>query len=277
VSAAILETVSAEQTGRNIAIVRELYESFADPARRVEAFEIFDPEIVWLPGEGVFDVEDEYHGHDGVRRFWRTWLQAWETVELQLIGTYAIGPTVVGFHRQRVRGRTTGIEREIADANIWTLEGGKVVRFEIVPDRDEGLRRAGFDVGRHKTREAAYDAWNRRDFNDWAASFQPDVQFVSQLEAVGGGAYVGREELRGFWRDIEESFEQLGLSPRDHEELGGDWSLAMGKGSAQGRGSGAALEFPFAQLLHWRGALIDWFLSVPSREEAVDVWEAGRA
>jgi ketosteroid isomerase-like protein len=65
----------------NVEIVRGLHEAFARGDNDTP-FSVYDPEIEWdmtrlpLPGE-----ESVYHGHDGVRRYWRAWLEAWEFIE----------------------------------------------------------------------------------------------------------------------------------------------------------------------------------------------------
>jgi hypothetical protein len=60
----------------NVEIVRGLHEAFARGDNDTP-FSVYNPEIEWdmtrlpLPGE-----ESVYHGHDGVRRYWRAWLEA---------------------------------------------------------------------------------------------------------------------------------------------------------------------------------------------------------
>src|SRR5512139_663238 len=66
---------------KNVEIVRALYEAFA--RRDGESpFSVYAPDIEWdmsrsaipLPGE-----EAVYHGHAGVRRYARAWLEAWDS------------------------------------------------------------------------------------------------------------------------------------------------------------------------------------------------------
>jgi ketosteroid isomerase-like protein len=60
----------------NVAIVRELLEGFSRRDHE-RAFDFYDPEIEWdatgldatLP-----DLAGVYHGHEGVRAYWRRWL-----------------------------------------------------------------------------------------------------------------------------------------------------------------------------------------------------------
>ena len=76
----------------------------------VRARAILDPEIEWDATEAPMpDIADVYHGADGVLRWWREWLAAWETLrfEYELVDA---GDRVVMLLSQRMRGRSTGIE-----------------------------------------------------------------------------------------------------------------------------------------------------------------------
>jgi ketosteroid isomerase-like protein len=69
----------------NLEIVRRLMEAWE--RRDMEAvFALYDPAIVWdnstlpAPNAGV------YHGHEGVRQFFREWLEAFETQSFTAAG-----------------------------------------------------------------------------------------------------------------------------------------------------------------------------------------------
>src|SRR5512144_178457 len=81
----------------NVEIVRALYEAFA--RRDGESpFSVYAPDIEWdmsrsaipLPGE-----EAVYHGHEGVRRYARVWLEAWGFVDAPLERLVDAGDEVV--------------------------------------------------------------------------------------------------------------------------------------------------------------------------------------
>jgi ketosteroid isomerase-like protein len=68
----------------NVELVRRLLDMFA---RRDHegVFEFYDPDIEWdaknpsgLAGP-LGDLEGVYRGHEGVRTYWRRWLEAWQT------------------------------------------------------------------------------------------------------------------------------------------------------------------------------------------------------
>jgi len=128
----------------NVEIVRTLYDSF-DRGDHEFPFRTYDAEIVWEnfapPPAGM---EATYHGHDGVRRFWRQWFDAWGRVEFAYEQLFDAGDDVVVFLGMRAFGRASGIETAVDEyAQVWTLHDGMVVRMRFYADRDEALAAAG--------------------------------------------------------------------------------------------------------------------------------------
>jgi len=129
---------------RNVAVVRRVVESF-DEGDLEYPFAVYDAEIVWEnftpPPPGMDEV---YHGHDGVRRFWRQWLASWDRVTFEHERFVDAGNQVVVFQRMDARGRTSGVETDFGDyAQVWTLRDGKVVGMRFYADRGEALAVAG--------------------------------------------------------------------------------------------------------------------------------------
>jgi ketosteroid isomerase-like protein len=113
----------------NVEIVRRIY----DAAGRRDAatvLALYDSEveldctrlqIVGFAG-GV------YHGHDGLRTFFREWHEAWDTVEYDFDELIDAGDHVIAVVTRRGRGRANGAEVELRVALVWTLRAGEVVR-----------------------------------------------------------------------------------------------------------------------------------------------------
>lgn len=81
-----------------------------------------------------------FHGHAGVRRFWRAWLEAWDDLEFELEDVFDAGDCVVAFVHQRNHGKESGIWIDQKPyAQIWTLEDGKVVRMRMTNNREDAL------------------------------------------------------------------------------------------------------------------------------------------
>ena len=105
--------------------------------------EYFDPEIVWdtsssgLPGAGV------YHGHEGVRQFFRDWLAPWSDYVIETSDCIDAGDAVVLIFRQAGTGRGSGVRVERDFFSVWNLAGSKVVHFRLFASRHQALEAAG--------------------------------------------------------------------------------------------------------------------------------------
>jgi ketosteroid isomerase-like protein len=131
----------------NIEIVRGLAEAFQRRDHE-RAFEFYDEEIEW-DGTGMSEVYPDaagvWHGHEGVRTFWRRWLSAWTDLQFEIQDVLNAGDDVVLLiHNQEQWGRHTGIKTEFPPyAMVFTIRGGKVVRWRIFADQESALMAAG--------------------------------------------------------------------------------------------------------------------------------------
>jgi ketosteroid isomerase-like protein len=115
----------------NVEIVERLYESFREGDNETP-FRYFDRDIVWITHDiKIPDIERAYHGHEGVRQFWRVWLGAWEEIQWEQELDELPDGRVRARIRQRNKGKGTGIWVDQPPyEQIWTLTEGKVVRME---------------------------------------------------------------------------------------------------------------------------------------------------
>jgi ketosteroid isomerase-like protein len=118
--------VSAE----NVEIVRRLIDSFRRRDNEYP-FTVFAEDIEWDASQvPIFDAQRVFRGHEGVRDFWRRWLQAWEDIEFKADEIVESGEDVAVFIRQRNLGHGSGIWVDQAPyVMIWTFRGGKAVRM----------------------------------------------------------------------------------------------------------------------------------------------------
>jgi ketosteroid isomerase-like protein len=116
-----------------VEIVKRLYESFRT-RDNAAAFELYAPDIVWdVTGVEMPGFDAVYHGHDGVRAFWRNWLEAWKGIEWEQTEPEELedGRVRVRIYNQRNKGRETGIEiGQRSYEQFWTIESGEVTRVE---------------------------------------------------------------------------------------------------------------------------------------------------
>jgi ketosteroid isomerase-like protein len=139
----ILRAMSQE----NVELVRTLAEGFKR-RQHERAFEFYGPEIEWDASAiaGAYpEIAGVYHGHDGVRAFWRNWLSAWSDLEFEIQEIVGAGDEVVLLIRdQRQWGRYSGLETEFEPYGmVFTIRGAKVIRVRQFPDQQSALEAAG--------------------------------------------------------------------------------------------------------------------------------------
>src|SRR5689334_13668871 len=112
----------------NVEVVRRVYE--ASVRRDSEAvLALYDPDVVVDVTHGaVGEVAGRtvHHGHDGLRTFFRAWYEAWETIEPDLQDLIDARGHVVSVEITRGRGRASGIEVELEQYGVWTIQHGKI-------------------------------------------------------------------------------------------------------------------------------------------------------
>jgi uncharacterized protein len=129
----------------NVETVRRVHEA---AARRDAAavYALYDPDVV-LDASRVqiagFAERDAYRGHDGLRRFFRQWHEAWEDVEYDFEELIDAGDHVIAVVTRRARGRASGAEVEWPVALLWTLRAGRVSRLAWFPTREDALAAMG--------------------------------------------------------------------------------------------------------------------------------------
>jgi ketosteroid isomerase-like protein len=95
--------------------------------------------------ELIPDLADVYHGHDGVRTYWRRWLDAWRDLEYEVENVIAAGDEVVALIRnQRQWGRSTGILTELPPYSmVFSFRDGRVSRWRGFTNQEDGLAAVG--------------------------------------------------------------------------------------------------------------------------------------
>jgi ketosteroid isomerase-like protein len=130
----------------NVEIIRRVYDAAARRDSDV-VLAIYDPEVeVDMSRAPCRDLVGKrfYHGHDGLRAFYREWNGAWETVESDVEELIDAGERVVSVETTRGRGVVSGAAVELHQCGIWTLRAGRIVRVEwLDATREEALEAAG--------------------------------------------------------------------------------------------------------------------------------------
>jgi ketosteroid isomerase-like protein len=96
-----------------------------------------DPDVEWRTSGVVPGLEQVYHGHDGVMRFWRSWTEAWDEIQIDTEELTERGDDVFVVARFRARGRD-GMEVDQPVAFQFTTgDTGLLTRFQAYWNRDD--------------------------------------------------------------------------------------------------------------------------------------------
>jgi ketosteroid isomerase-like protein len=111
-------------------------------------FAFYDPAIVWDQTHyETGELSAVYHGHDGVRQFFRQWLAPFEKYYAHPEEFIDAGEAVVVRIRQRGRGKQSGAEVEMPPYwQVYRLRAGRAVRIEVYRDEGEALEAVGLGV-----------------------------------------------------------------------------------------------------------------------------------
>ncbi len=127
---------------QNVELHRCAYEAFN--ARDVQAFiAYFDPSIEWnsamtVPGGAV------YHGHDGVRRWLGDLQDAWgDELRVEPEALFDLGEHTLAFAVLHGRGRQSGVEAAMPNAQVFRWRAGLGVYFKAYVNREDALRDLG--------------------------------------------------------------------------------------------------------------------------------------
>jgi ketosteroid isomerase-like protein len=115
---------------QNVEIVRRVYDAVGR-RDRTAVLDLYDPDVEWDFSRGGLGglMAGVYRGHDGLRRWFRDWYDAWENVEDNCEQLIDAGEHVISVSTIRGRGRVSGIEVVHRDqVGVWTVREGKVVR-----------------------------------------------------------------------------------------------------------------------------------------------------
>jgi ketosteroid isomerase-like protein len=139
----------------NVEFVRAALAAYQNPAMiSVLAsgeldLQLVDPDVEWDASrltEMIPDLAGVYRGHDGVRKYWRRWFEAWSDLEFDFELRDAGDEVVALIQDQRQWGRHTRICTEVPPyAQVWTLRDGKLVRWRTFPEQDAALKAVGLE------------------------------------------------------------------------------------------------------------------------------------
>jgi ketosteroid isomerase-like protein len=89
------------------------------------------------------DPEGEWHGHEGVRRYFGDWQESFDSSRAEILELIDVGERIYVAVRTRAHGRGSGIPIENERFHVFTMSDGQVVRFAVYADEAEARSAAG--------------------------------------------------------------------------------------------------------------------------------------
>ena len=131
----------------NLDVVRRIYDA---AARRdaVIPFEIYAEDIIWDMSNSrraLLAMKPVYHGHEGVRQYWRENVSVFGEVDFEVEELIDAGDQVLAVIREREVGRASGVPVETTHLAVYTLRGGKVIQMQVFDDRQQALKAVGLE------------------------------------------------------------------------------------------------------------------------------------
>jgi ketosteroid isomerase-like protein len=128
----------------NVEVVRAAWEAW-ERGDMEAIFAFYDPDIVWDQTRyGPGGMSGIYHGHEGIKRFFREWLAPFESYYARPEEFIDAGEAVVVRLRQGGRGKQSGVEVEMPPYwQVYRLQDGRAVRIEVYNDQGEALKAVG--------------------------------------------------------------------------------------------------------------------------------------
>lgn len=145
VAAAGARDTRRRMSAENVEVVRAAFQSMTS-GHAASVFELYDPEVELDPSRaelGGLIGTGTYRGHEGVRRFFRDYYDAWQRVDYDIEQLVDAGERVVSAVKTRARGRTSGAEVELRIYGVWTIRNGRIVRVMFFATNEEALEVAG--------------------------------------------------------------------------------------------------------------------------------------
>ena len=125
----------------NLEAVRCIFEAWASGDWSI-GNEYLDQHAVYVISSD-FPAFGAYFGLDGIRAYWRDFLEQWERLTFEAKRIEAVGDTVLAHVVQHAKGRASGIAGDLPYFMLFTFRGKKIVRTEVVMHYAEAREAVG--------------------------------------------------------------------------------------------------------------------------------------
>ena len=126
------------------------------------------------------------------------------------------------------------------------------------------------DVPPLETIRAAFDAFNRGDYESWISVYDEDVEFLDLAETPDTGVFRGHAGARAWLAKLQEAWgEGFQFEPRSITE--GDGVVVVDtRAKGVGTGSGVPIEMTVYTVMRYRDQKVVWTRAFVQRAEALE-------
>ena len=125
----------------NVEVVRAL-EALMRGDVADELLDLVDPSVVGTPLPDLPDLQT-FHGHEGLLQAIDEWRGSWDEYSIEVRHTRDFDDHLLLSCVQRGRGKGSGVQMEAETYFLFTLRGGKLVRWQVFSSEQQALHAAG--------------------------------------------------------------------------------------------------------------------------------------
>ena len=103
---------------------------------------LFDSDVEWRTSGAFLGVDSSYTGHDGFTRFWREFVEAWESFQVRIDAVRDCGDRVLALGSFEAQGRD-GLEVRRPTASVWAFRAGRGVVVQVYADQAQAFEAVG--------------------------------------------------------------------------------------------------------------------------------------
>jgi ketosteroid isomerase-like protein len=120
-------------TEANVDVVRRLFDRFGEAGITGVLETMADDIVIEIPPE-LSAEPDDYHGHDGARRYFDGFVGMIDDVRYEAIELIPVGDRVISHIRLSGRGASSGLDVDLEAFVLHEFEGGLIARMRPYAD-----------------------------------------------------------------------------------------------------------------------------------------------
>ncbi len=105
--------------------------------------EVTTPDVEWHSSLSVISEGGAYHGHEGVRQYFKDVAEAFESFEGTLDGVLSVGDVVIGVGEIMFRGKASGVEQTQQLGWVLRFRDGRVVYLRAFRNPEQAFASVG--------------------------------------------------------------------------------------------------------------------------------------